>query len=192
MTTENLLNLAQKGKLGQSIDFEGYCVSAAIDACFDTHNVPVEVYKANHAAVMKDEINNEGKATDRFYELLASLAFRDPSPKEFKTPQYCFNNLDELRADLREIRRDRSTILLDVNDGFHSVGLKPVGDNPDEWQIVGAHQIIAAATEGEPIDVHGISKPKTVSTEQVWEYLRAENSPNAEQQTASIFPPEPC
>lgn len=190
MTTQNLLLLAKTEKLGQSLKFEGYCMSAAIDACFVTHAVPVEVYEANRAAVAAGEISNEGPATDSFYELLGSLAFKIPQAEEFVALPYYFTSLDELSADLKELR-GKSTILLDLKDDQHSVGLKPIGDNPDEWQIVGEHQIIAVKSLGGPMDVQGIIEPKTITTEQVWKYLVSNNSPEASQQTAQVFPPEP-
>lgn len=192
MTTENIFNLAKNGKLGRDLDLKGYCVSAAIDACFTAHSVPVEVYDANYTAVMNGEIDNEGAATDRFYELLGSLAFKSSSPEELNQQPYYFADLEELRADLGELR-NQATILLDTtnSNGMHSVGLKPAGDNPDEWQIVGAHQLVASLSAGKPMDVTGMITPNIINTEQVWEYLRANNPPDIERQTALIFPPEP-
>ncbi len=190
MTTQNLFHLAKAGKLGQSLSFEGYCVSAAIDACFESHDVPTEVYEANRTAVEEGELGNEGSATDRFYELLGSLAFMATHPEEFRAVPYYFNNLEELRTDLEELRGN-STILLGVNDDLHSVGLKPIGDNPDKWKIVGTHQLIAVKSLCGPMDVQDILEPETITTSQVWDYLVANNSHEAGQQTALIFPPEP-
>jgi hypothetical protein len=133
MTAQNLYRLAEAGRLGQSLFFEGYCVSAAIDACFKTQDVPEEVYVANQDAVAEGDIGQEGKATDRFYELLGSLVFKANSAENFIALPYYFANLEELRSDLAELRGN-ATILLDVNDGLHSVGLKPVGNNADEWR----------------------------------------------------------
>lgn len=190
MTSHNLFHLAEAGQLGQSLGFEGYCISAAIDACFIVQDVPAAVYKANMTAVAEGEIGQENKATDRFYELLGSLAFKDSAPKGFMSVPYYFTDLHELQADLTELR-GKSTILLDVNDGKHSVGLKPVGENADEWSIVGTHQIVAVTLKGEPIDVQCMIEPEIITTAQVWDYLVANNSPGAERQIALVFPPEP-
>ena len=191
MTAQNLFCLAKKGLIGQSPSFEGYCVSAAIDACFDIQDVPVAVYSANIAAFAKGELGREGKATDRFNELLGSLAFRDSSEVDFVPLPYYFASLKEFQTDLAELR-NKKTILLDVNDGLHSVGLKPVGDNAAEWQIVGTHQIVAAASKGKRLDVQCMTEPEIMTTEQVWNYLLANNLPGAEQQTAIVFPAEPA
>ncbi|MDB5162711.1 MAG: hypothetical protein JWO54_204 [Candidatus Saccharibacteria bacterium] len=166
MTTENLYNLAEAGKLGRSLNFEGYCLSAAIDSCFNNHSVPLEVYEANQLAVTENEIGNEGIATDTFYQLLGRLAFKDGSPEAFMAVPYYLTNLEELQTDLSELRGN-ATILLDTHNGAHSVGLKPVGNNYDDWQIVGTHQIVAAAVEGEALDVQGMITPEIMKTEQV-------------------------
>lgn len=191
MTVENIYNLAKNSQLGQSLGFEGYCITAAIDACFVSHDIPAIVYASNLAAVSAGEIGQEGNVTDVFYELLGSLAFKDPSPQDFMSTPYYFTSLKELRTDLAELR-GKATILLDVNDGQHSVGLKPVGDNPDEWCIVGTHQIIAVEMDDSPLDIQGIIEPETITTKQVWEYLQANNSPEAAQQTTVVFPLEPA
>ncbi len=190
MTAENMYNLAKDGLLGRQLSFEGYCVSAAIDACFASRNVPIAVYAANHEAVAAGEIGHEGRATDKFYDMLGSYVFEDSSPEDFMSVPYNFTSLDDLRTDLAELR-GKATILLDVEDGQHSVGLKPVGDNLDEWQIVGTRQIIAVAMHNRPLDIQGIITPETITTEQVWQYLQVNNSPEVEQQSAVIFPPEP-
>lgn len=190
MTVENVHSLAKSGQLGNDLFFEGYCLSMAIDACFDTQDVPLAVYSANHVAVAAGEIGQEGIAADDLYELLGALVFKDTSPKDFNVQSYYFTSVDELRTDLTELRGTR-TILLDVEDGRHSVGLKPAGDNPDEWQIVGTHQIIAIKTDDSLLDIQCMAEPETITTEQVWEYLAANNSPEAQEYTALIFPPEP-
>lgn len=190
MTAFNMYRLAETGQLGQSMFFGGYCTSAAIDACFNTHDVPVEVYAANRAAVTEGELGREGVATDKFYELLGSLAFNDSSAVNFAALLYYFTNLEEFKTDLAALRH-KATVLLDTNDGLHSVGLKPVGVDANKWKIVGTHQIVAVEFEDGPLDVQCMVEPETISTEEVWEYLLSNNSPGAKQQTALVFPAEP-
>jgi hypothetical protein len=186
MTSENLFHLAETGKLGQRMDFGGYCMPAAIDSCFEHYNVPLEVYEANRLCFDQDMIERDGDVTEELYQLIAQLAFKSTDPELY----YYFNNLEELRTDLSELRGHK-TILLDTNDAKHSVGLKPFGKDPDEWQIVGSHQIIAAKTNFETLDVQCMAEPEVIATEQVWEYLLANNSPDIMQQTAIVFPAEP-
>ena len=190
MTAFNLYNFAKSGRLGENGDFPGYCVAGAIDACFDLRDVPLEVYTANEEAVAKSEVGGEGESTDNLYRLLGALVFKSEHPSEFSAIPYYFSSLEELRTDLEELR-NKATILLDVNDGLHSVGLKPIGDNRDEWQMVGTDQIVAVMFE-DGLDVQCMAEPETITTEQVWEYLCSNNSPQAEQQSALVFPPEPA
>ena len=190
MTTENLYNLAETSKLGQNVSYAGYCIAAAVDSSFNRIKVPLAVYEANQVAYVEGEVGQEGEATDKFYHLLGRLAFEDEDPASFMHIPYYFTTLEELVKDLSKLR-GKKTILLDTCDQTHSVGLKPVGDNPDNWQIVGTHQIVAVQRIGEPIEFQGMIKPETITTEQVWEYLLANNSPDATIQTAMIFPVEP-
>lgn len=189
MTSQNMYRLAEAGRLGQSPNFGGYCVSAAIDACFDRRDVPLKVYNANLLAFNNGEIGHESTYTDNYYQLLGSLVFGDKKPQEFAATPYVFGSYSELRTDLQGLR-DTATVLLDVEDGRHSVGLKPYGNIPDEWQIVGSHQIIAVAHAGK-LDIQCLIEPEPVTTKQVWDYLRQNNSLKNVSRTGLVFPPEP-
>lgn len=191
MTSQNLFELAKSGQLGtDKLDFPGYCLAAAIDATFDRVDVPVEVYRANQAAVASGEMGSEASATDTFYNLLGQLVFDDPDPATFDARSCSFSTIDELRDDLGGLR-NKSTILLDVEGGKHVVGLKPVGENSETWQSTGLHQIVAAQTVGQPVEVQCLLEPETITTEQVWSLLRANNPAETDVYTGLVFPPEP-
>ncbi|HUP26606.1 MAG TPA: hypothetical protein VM124_03120, partial [Candidatus Limnocylindrales bacterium] len=158
MSIKNLFELASSGALGlEELHFPGNCMSAAIDAVFETRSVPAEVYEANRIAAAT-ELGAEGDASDQLYHLLGSLVFEKPNPEDFFPQDYWFTNLDELEADLAELRGN-ATILLDTEDGKHSVGLKPIGEDPDKWQIVGIHQIIATKSLDGPVEVQCLAEP---------------------------------
>ena len=188
MTSENLFHLAETGKLDHRWDFGGYCLAAAIDSCFNHHNVPLEVYEANRLCFDENMVERDENTTDELYQRIAQLAFKSTDPELY----YYFDSIEELRTDLLELR-GRKTILLDTNDAKHSVGLKPFGEDLNTWQVVGLDQIVAAQDQAnfEISDVQYMAKPAVVTTDQVWEYLLANNSPGTTQQTAIVFPAEP-
>ncbi len=190
MTTQNMFELARNGEIDcRGLQFPGYCTAGAIDACFDTLIVPVEVYKANGAAALT-ELGTNGPATDKFYNLLGELVFKDPNPEEFTFTEFWFTTLSEFKADLQELR-DKATILLDLKGGTHCAGLKPVGEHPDSWQIVGVLQIIAVSSPDGPVEVQKVAEPETLTTEQVWDYMLQNNPPDCVKYNALVFPPEP-
>lgn len=192
MTEKNLFKLAQAGDLGtEKLTFPGFCLAASIDACFMEKDVPLEVYLANKDADTAGEIGCEGEATDRLYNLLAELVFAAEKPEEFVAQPYFFTTEEEMRTDLLELR-GKATVLLDTEGGKHCVGLRPYGDNPNEWQIVGIHQVIAVKPVGQPINVQCLIEPRVITTEQVWEYLCSNNPPDVKTPTALIFPAEPA
>lgn len=190
MTAQNLLNLAESGALGrEDLHFSGYCIAAGIDACFEKRDVPVEVYAANRTGA-ETELGQGGEASNRLFSLLGELVFKGSDPEEF-AQDYWFTTFEEMQTDLAELRGG-ATILLDIEDGKHSVGLKPVGEDPDKWQLVGIHQIIAVASLDGTVEVQGLAEPETITTEQVWEYLISHNSPERKKRTALVFPAEPA
>lgn len=189
MTAQNFYELARSETISKGGPlFEGYCMPAAIDACFTEHDVPPWVYEASYLALKADGAGGTGSATDEMLRLMGQLIFGVDDPR-FRPTVYTFSSEKDLYEDLAEIRKI-GTILLDVNDEIHSVGLKPHGNNPDEWQIVGTHQVIAVSYNGK-LDVQCIVEPEILTTGDVWKYLVGNNPPETESYTALVFPPEP-
>lgn len=191
MTVQNMERLARKGYLGHHLGFNGFCLAAAIDACFEVRCVPRSVYGANFAAVAAGEMGNEGVLTQEFYEALGRTVFGCADPQDFAPDPYGFSDREELVRDLAELR-GRATVVLDTNDGQHSVGLKPHDGDGDLWTIVGTHQLVAIAVQGKKqLIVQGVVDPQPVTPAQVWSYLIEQNPQTQGALSALVFPPEP-